>query len=276
MTPIEAFSLGKSASRPCEDGYVVTEHFAAVVDGSTSKSTRQPAGGLTTGRRAMLTVTGAIACLPAGATCGEAVRRLTESLREATPGVDALPAPERPTCSAAIYSRQRREVWLIGDCQCRLAGHTYTNPKTVDTVLTRIRADVTRHLLDRGHTTGELLRDDPGRRFILPALREQTFFQNDADVRNPFRYAVLDGTPVDLRLVPVVEAGGAGEVILATDGYPLVEDTLAATEDTLADLLRRDPLCIGVNAATKCLLAGQRSFDDRTYLRLSLSSPSGK
>ena len=53
-------------------------------------------------------------------------------------------------------------------------------------------------------------------------------------------------------------------------GYPVLRDTWRETEDELQRLLREDPLCIHENAATKCLMEGQVSFDDRTYLALEV------
>lgn len=49
-----------------------------------------------------------------------------------------------------------------------------------------------------------------------------------------------------------------------------MRDTWRETEDELQRLLREDPLCIHENAATKCLMEGQVSFDDRTYLALEV------
>lgn len=271
MRIIEKSCIGKREGAACEDGYAVTEHFAAVVDGSTSKSRRATANaGETTGLRAMRTVLAALPSLPAEATKEEALTHFTSALRRATPNIETLPAEERPTCSAAIYSRLRREVWLIGDCQCRFGGQTHTHPKLIDTVLTQVRCDAVRHFLERGRTQAELLRNDRGRAFILDALREQTNFQNDPNPHNPFSYPVLDGTPVAPHSVPALDAACATVIVLASDGYPALFDTLAGTEAHLHRLLRHDPLCIAENPATKCIVSGNRSFDDRTYLKLEI------
>lgn len=272
MRIIERHCAGKRDDATCEDGCRVTGHFAAVVDGSTSKAKAPRPLEPASGQRAMRTVLASLTGLPERATKEEALRHFTSALSAATPRLKDLPPEERPTCSAAVYSRYRREVWLIGDCQCRVGGRTYTHPKLVDAVLTRIRCDIMRYLLKRGATEEELRRHDRGRAFILDALREQTCFQNDPDPRNPFRYPVLDGTPIDPECVPVIDAARAPFVVLASDGYPVLTDTLAETERRLADLLRSDPLCIESNPATKCLLAGNRSFDDRTYLKIDTAT----
>ncbi|WP_231954516.1 hypothetical protein [Actinoplanes derwentensis] len=60
------------------------------------------------------------------------------------------------------------------------------------------------------------------------------------------------------------------ELVMASDGYPVIGRTLAESESVLADLLERDPWCVRELAGTKGVLAGQTSFDDRAYLRLRI------
>ncbi len=175
----------------------------------------------------------------------------------------------RLTASTVIFSRRRREVWMIGDCQCRFGGTTYTNGKRVDAILTTVRCDAIRHLLAHGHTVDDLRRCDLGRAFILDALRDQCSFQN-APSDNPYAYAVVDGFPIDPRRIRVLPLGCARRLVLASDGYPELLDTLAATEERLARLLHDDPLCYRLNPATKGWMEGNDSFDDRTYLSLEV------
>ena len=123
----------------------------------------------------------------------------------------------------------------------------------------------------KGASADSIRHFDAGRAFIYDALRDQTNFQNDPDVRNPYRYTVLDGTEMVLSTVPVLAVpSSVKKLILASDGYPVLRDTWRETEDELQRLLREDPLCIHENAATKCLMEGQVSFDDRTYLALEV------
>lgn len=96
-------------------------------------------------------------------------------------------------------------------------------------------------------------------------------FQNITDAGNPFRYTVLDGQTVDETTIPVIPVGRADKLILASDGYPLLFDSLAETETYLKDCLQTDPLCIDRHPATKGLTAGNVSFDDRTYLLLDIT-----
>lgn len=275
MHIIEQFTESKLSGRDNEDGLVVTPGFAAVIDGSTSKLPADEAPVPSTGRCAMLAVAAAVRTLPREADLPSALHHLTAAVLAAYPDEAARrqalrSAPHRYTCSAAIYSAARREVWLVGDCQCRVGGRTYTHPKAIDALLTEVRCDAVRYLLAHGHTREELLHRDLGRAFILDALREQTYFQNDISTANPFAYPVIDGTSIAPERVAIVPVGEARRLVLASDGYPVLYDTLAETEADLRRRLQRDPLCIDELPATKCWVAGQRSFDDRTYLGLSL------
>ena len=63
MKIIEHFSQAKTPHSDGEDGWVMTEHYAAVIDGSTSKAGQNFPDHLTPGRKAMLTVREAIRSL---------------------------------------------------------------------------------------------------------------------------------------------------------------------------------------------------------------------
>lgn len=267
MKLIETFVEGKRGEPTLsEDGWVETADFVAVVDGSTSK-----VEGRNGGRKAMEIVCGALRTLSAEADKTEMLQHLTAALAAHNIPEAAARAEYRLTCSAVIFSRHRRVVWLVGDCQCRFGGQTHTHPKLVDEVLTQARADALRYLLAHGHTEEELRRNDLGRAMIADALREQTNFQNDANRYNPYRYPVLDGTPVDPSQVPEIDVPiYIKECVLASDGYPELFDTWKETEERLQQLLLADPLCIGPNAATKAHMEGFRSFDDRAFVRFTV------
>lgn len=277
MRLISSFIQGKTAAADrCEDGYVSTPHFAAVVDGSTSKAavagTSLPSKpSKTGGQLAMETVCGIIKTLSPSATLHDLVDRASAALRTLWPEGAESEAALRPTCSAVVYSACRREVWMIGDCQCRFGGITHTNNKVIDDTLAQIRADVLHYWLAAGCSVESLRQNDRGRTFIYDALRTQTNFQNITDAGNPFRYTVLDGQTVDETTIPVIPVGRADKLILASDGYPLLFDSLNETETYLKDCLQTDPLCIDRHPATKGLTAGNVSFDDRTYLLLDIT-----
>ena len=59
----------------------------------------------------------------------------------------------------------------------------------------------------------------------------------------------------------------SSEIVLASDGYPFLEPTLAASEVALAEQIANDPQNIHSFIATKGIVEGNKSFDDRTYIR---------
>lgn len=258
----------------CEDGIAESRDFFAVIDGSTSKGTLRM-DGKSSGRMAMEVLRASIPCLPKDADAATAAACLTSAIRHyyEMHGLyeeAARHAENRMTASAVVYSVHRHEVWMIGDCLCRFNGMTYTNPKPTDSILAGIRADVLRYLLRKGHSIADLCARDVGREWIWPHLKDQCAFQN-ADDAGPFGYAVLDGFPVDLSQIRVLPLpSDTQELILASDGYPVLADTLEETERLLACSLAEDPLRIGEHPSTKGVAAGNESFDDRTYLRIKL------
>ena len=80
---------------------------------------------------------------------------------------------------------------------------------------------------------------------------------------------MLDGFFSDYQHVQIVNLPDTPtEVVLASDGYPQLHPTLEETEEALALQLRHDPLMVSTCRATKPLIAGNLSFDDRSFLRI--------
>lgn len=264
---LEQFVLGKRADAVlCEDAIVVTPDFAAVVDGATDVSGRLY-DGMAGGRWAMLACADAIRGLPPSCDASMAVDALTRSLAERVdPGV---PPAERPSASVTIYSAARREIWQAGDVGFHWAGLPPQPRKRVDEIAVAFRVAVVAAEVAAGNISLDAMgAEDPGRAAARPLLARQGFFRNRP---GPYAFAAIDGRPVPASLLVVrTVPSGAGELVIASDGYPVIEDTLAASEATLARLLARDPWCIAELAGTKGVLEGQISFDDRAYLRLSL------
>ena len=121
-----------------------------------------------------------------------------------------------------------------------------------------------------GGTCPDIAADDPGRRFIRPLLEMQAAFQNQPPGVSPYAYAAVDGFPVPLELVNVYPVHPGDEVVLASDGYPLVLPTLSESERYLRRVLEEDPCCLSLFKSTKGKQAGNRSFDDRAYVRFTL------
>jgi len=69
------------------------------------------------------------------------------------------------------------------------------------------------------------------------------------------RFAVCDGFDIAMDQVKTIPVSWGSEVVMATDGYPFLRGTLAASEKALA---------------TKGLMEGNQSFDDRAYIRFKV------
>ncbi|NEG54566.1 hypothetical protein [Bifidobacterium platyrrhinorum] len=290
MRIIERFCRGKHADQSLnEDGLVVTEDFAAVVDGVTGKSLRhpwKPSGGVV----AKDLLASAIAGLPGGASMREAQRTLDGRLRneyarfaavhgdvtsgDASSRVFEVEPWERLQANAVVYSVRRGEVWLFGDCQVMVDGVQVPTLKRVDELLGKLRSFAARALALRADAetrcaAGQSAAEsggsvDPARDLIMPFLRLQTEFANR---RGEYGYFVFDGFTDPEYPIHVVPVEPGAEVVLASDGYPLLRSTLAGSEAELERLRHEDPGLVREYRSTKGFTAGLGSFDDRTYLR---------
>ena len=287
MKIIESSIIGKKSPEACEDGMVVTDDFIAVIDGSTSKTPKHLNPDMKNGRYAMMLISEYIREeLKADASVDDFCQGVTAYIYNKVYeklGVEERlkeHPEERLTASAILYSRTRNEVWMVGDCQAIIAGKLYENGKPYEQEIARKRVE----LIEQGLSPAE------ARKQIEPLLIEAMLSgQNQT-------YTVIDGFPIyreGVKVVSVsdscsvqdsvpasdsvpcsdsVSASGtisvsSSEIILASDGYPFLEPTLAASEAALAEQIANDPQNIHSFIATKGIVEGNKSFDDRTYIR---------
>lgn len=192
----------------------------------------------------------------------DAFRREYQSHRM---GLDWLRShPEERLCaSVVVYSCMRKEIWMVGDCQCLVDGVLHDNPKRSEEIVAEERSRIAKRLLAGGMSVADLQRDDLSRQAILPHLVDTMKEEN-------IGYSVIDGFPVPMDKTRLIDCVGARTIVLASDGYPLLCPTLEESEKALALQLENDPLNIGKFKATKGLMAGNVSFDDRSYIRFSV------
>ena len=290
MKIIESSIIGKKSPEACEDGMVVTDDFIAVIDGSTSKTPKHLNPDMKNGRYAMMLISEYIQEeLKADASVDDFCQGVTAFIYNKVYeklGVEERlkeHPEERLTASAILYSRTRNEVWMVGDCQAIIAGKLYENGKPYEQEIARKRVE----LIEQGLSPAE------ARKQIEPLLIEAMLSgQNQT-------YTVIDGFPIyreGVKVVSVsdscsvqdsvpasdsvpcsdsVSASGtisvsSSEIVLASDGYPFLEPTLAASEAALAEQIANDPQNIHSFIATKGIVEGNKSFDDRTYIRFSV------
>ena len=293
MKIIESKIVGKKSQESCEDGMVVTDDFIAVIDGSTSKTPKHLNPDMKNGRYAMMLISEYIREeLKADASvddfCQGVSAYIYNKLYEKL-GVEKRlkeHPEERLTASAILYSRTRNEVWMVGDCQAIIDGKLYENGKPYEEKIARKRVE----LIEQGLSPAE------ARKHIEPLLIEAMLSGQNKN------YTVIDGFPIYQGGVKVVSVSdscsvsdsvpisdscsvqdsvscsesasvsgtvpaSSSEIVLASDGYPFLKPTLAASEASLAEQIANDPQNIRFFIATKGIVEGNKSFDDRTYIR---------
>ena len=257
MIITEHFICGKHTADDCEDGIVVSNDFAAVIDGSTSKTPTRLDPSMKNGRFAMLLISEYIKQMPANYTmydfCRGITLRIAEEYNKRGITERMVEHPEeRLTASAIVYSNCRKEVWMVGDCQAIIDGTYYDNSKPYEQEIAMQRAT----LIKKGMSPKD------ARRAIEPQLIKAMLEGQNR------QYAVIDGTPIYMPGTRIVKASHS--VVLASDGYPTLLPTLSESEEALAQHLTKDPQNIGDFVATKGLIEGNISFDDRAYIKLTL------
>lgn len=287
MKIIESCIIEKKSQEACEDGMVVTDDFIAVIDGSTSKTPKHLNPDMKNGRYAMMLISEYIREeLKADASVDDFCQGVTAYIYNKVYeklGVEERlkeHPEERLTASAILYSRTRNEVWMVGDCQAIIDGKLYENGKPYEEKIARKRVE----LIAQGLSPVE------ARKQIEPLLIKAMLSGQN------LTYTVIDGFPIyreGVKVVSVsdscsvqdsvpasdsvpcsdsVSASGtipssSSEIVLASDGYPFLKPTLAASEAALAEQIANDPQNIHSFIATKGIVEGNKSFDDRTYIR---------
>ncbi|MTV81510.1 hypothetical protein [Secundilactobacillus folii] len=265
----ESFVQGKVDQDHCEDTIVETADFVAIVDGVTSKSAFRYQG-QTTGKIASKLVAEVLKSCPSRATILEFISLVNKRFARFYQEVD-FPYDRQSQglqAVAVIYSRFQNEVWQIGDAQVNIDHKLHLNPKKSDLVLSDFRSLV----LTSSDDTPEISKPDPGRQLILPWILKATQFANQAD--SEWGYAILNGDPIPeslLRVYGVDLRLGGGFIALASDGYPaLKEPFLEDAESDLKRVLKNDPMCYKQYRSTKGLVAGNQSFDDRSFISFKI------
>lgn len=262
MEIIEQNIVPKNPKKKSEDGIVVTPDFIAVIDGSTSKTSRRYSFFKSNGRYAMQIVERFIRKAPKNISYNDFCIGVTKKIRQhyKKTQIEQLTKhpEERLTASAVIFSRVRREIWMIGDCQCFVGDTFYDNPKPYEQELAEKRAAI---IKASPKPWDHFLEEDTARTAIIPRMLETMQEQNKS-------YSVIDGFTIDRQHIRVLTLDfQPWEIVLASDGYPFLCKTLEESEQRLAQQKSEDPLNIGAFKATKAFAKENNSFDDRAYIR---------
>lgn len=265
MRIIESFICGKkNIPELCEDGLVITDKIIAVIDGVTAKGKRKWQG-KSSGCYAKEVLVEYLKNADYKMTADALVSKLNELLcPRHNEEIYDLPLEEYPRAAIILYNDFYKEIWSYGDCQCIIDGEIYTHEKAVDELNSTLRAFALEYALLNGASIDSFKAYDPGRALIQKTLLMQFAFENK---KVPFGYPILNGHALELSLLKRYTVTEGTEIVLASDGYPLLRHTLTESEQLRVKLQEQDPLCFRDNKSTKGIQKGNVSFDDRTYCR---------
>lgn len=274
VTIIEHFIKGKAKDENlCEDALYVGPRFLAVIDGVTSK-TKKTYDGKTTGRYAAEVIQKELARIeqeerPEDTNPQQVLYRLDQALRQSVGTEDAIPLPDYPRAAIIFCDLWYQVIVSYGDCKCKIGNQVFDHEKRIDEELSYKRAGVLIDCISHGESQEDLRKNDPGRAAIQADLIEQFTHENQSG--DDYGYPVLNGCGMNRNMMQVHDLPYDTPVILCTDGYPVLENTLQESEAALSKLLMEDPLLMGKNSmdfrTTKAFKEGMESFDDRAWIK---------
>lgn len=270
---IEEYIEGKSKN--CEDKIYKGQRFFAIIDGCTSKN-KITYGDKSGGEMAADIILNTIKDLDNEETkFSDILRNINvnfDSAYEKNNIEKSLPE-NRMGAVFILFDNLLKKIYLIGDCQAILINKDETRKyisgdKKIDEVTSNARSVFNHGLIITGQDTFEsLLEEDKGREFIMPLLLNQLRFEN---IDHEYGYPVINGNEVPESFIQEFDLKNTKRVIMASDGYPELCETLNESEEKLKDLLEKDPLMISIYKSTKGLQKGNKSFDDRAYISFDI------
>lgn len=266
---VERFIKGKKDNEElCEDGLVITDNYISVIDGVTSKGK----------------------ILWDNKTSGVYVKNLlVEAITKMSPNFDAKNCieylnslindeykkrnmyeiakehpEERLQANLVIFNIKKNEIWLWGDCQTLVNNKLFHIEKKTDKILAEVRSLFIDLELKNGKSMEDIAINDTGREYILPLLKQSIKYNNTI---GEYGSNVLDGFEIMPENVTKINANRNDEIVLASDGYPFLMNTLEKSEKKLREVIEEDSLLIHIYKSTKGLQKGNISYDDRTYIK---------
>jgi hypothetical protein len=282
----EAYTLGKFRD-PLGGGdrLILGPRFFGVVDAATEKYGHSWTidGTSMSGEAAMATVL-ARNLSKSTAELWQVLSHAQSELQEAAlmSGIDLRKPGASPLASLVIYDSKARFLYHLGDCSFGFVlPHGFMplyHERLVDRLAATRRAQIIKAFAEKGTLPVGV---DPGREAIMEDLRAAVTLAN----ANPLAYSphdTLHGVPKRDLVYPVFDAisplapalislpADLKSLVLSSDGYPKLFPSLRDSEEYLDTSLRLDPMRIGDHASTKGIAPGAVSFDDRSYLKISV------
>ena len=266
---VEQFVETKLDGRVCEDMIVVVAgRYAAVIDGASDETGARFAG-LSGGRFAAEVIAATIKDAQPFAD----VRAFADSLASALSAAVADEIGELgddvrwPVAAVVCASAEHQQVWRLGDGNVAVDEVVHMGDKRIDEAAYSFRAAVNAALIEKGSPLAEIIETDPGSQAARPLFDSQQHLANKV---GPWGFGCVDGQIVPdeyLEVFPI--PSGTNQVVITSDGFPVVGPSLRESERALSELVQRDPAAVGdLWSIGKSCKPGSNAPDDRAYLRL--------
>lgn len=269
MNILEKFICGKEKNQDlCEDGLFISNEIVAIIDGATSKTgflLNNMKGGCFAKNSIMKFLEQEnIFKLSAK----DLFHQMDQYLRDdVSKFVTQIQYKNLPRASVIIYNDYYKEIWSYGDCNFAINDEIHIQSKEIDKINASFRALRLEHELMQGKSIEELSKNDIGRQAIHDSLLMQMDFENK---NNTYGYPVMNCNGINDLMVSIFPVQPNSQIILASDGYPMIYNTLLESERYIEKIKKEDPLCMHIFKSTKGFSANLNSFDDRTYCRFTV------
>jgi glycerophosphoryl diester phosphodiesterase len=263
MEILEQFIKGKS-DRSCDDRIVITDNHLFILDGATVKSKTNNDNP----QQLLDLAVDSINSFSADISLRECVDIFTE-LSSDINNQNSQSVTDfnlKPSFVFTAYSNALQQVWRVGDTNWSCQGVIHYGGKLIDQINASARAAYLNCLIEQGTSIQQLINDDPGRQLIMPLLKQQAAFANNP--KSKYGYPVINGQYVPDQFLEATTITGGLNLILTSDGYPVLKDSLLETEAALTEILLDDPLMINYHPATKGVIRNQTWFDDRAWVKI--------
>jgi len=266
---IESFIKGKKNNKElCEDGLVITENYISIIDGVTSKGNTLWQN-MTSGVYVKKLLINAINNMSPNLKAEDSILYLNTLIKEEYEKSNMYEyvkehPEERLQANLIVFNISKNEIWMWGDCQALINKKLYHKEKKIDKILSEARSLLVDLELKNGKTVEDIIKNDTGRKYILPLLKQSIVYNNTI---GEYGYNVLDGFEIMPKSVIKIKVKENDEIVLASDGYPVLKNSLKESEEKLLEILEKDPLLINIYKSTKGLQQGNISYDDRTYIK---------
>ena len=266
---IESFIKGKKNNKElCEDGLVITENYISIIDGVTSKGNTLWQN-MTSGVYVKKLLINAINNMSPNLNAEDSILYLNTLIKEEYEKSNMYEyvkehPEERLQANLIVFNISKNEIWMWGDCQALINKKLYHKEKKIDKILSEARSLFVDLELKNGKTVEDIIKNDTGRKYILPLLKQSIVYNNTI---GEYGCNVLDGFEIMPKSVIKIKVKENDEIVLASDGYPVLKNSLKESEEKLLEILEKDPLLINIYKSTKGLQQGNISYDDRTYIK---------